>query len=302
MYMYINEDYIAKWVEKQGGLLLTRSIKNMDTFDISQQYKPFYVCLTGYDQILGIFFNKLMKLCKEKFILIIIETDVVKMKKEWLEDDKLIHCYTWNKPYEHDKMSCIPIGLNFNGQYKSMLEFLQLKNENEENEENKKKERKLLCFNCSLYTSEERVKLKGIIETRFSNFCDQLQPIPFKKIYYIPSFIEGRIRIRETDKRCYEEWGNYKYILSPQGAGLDCHRTWEAIMIGIIPIVKSSSIDEIYNELPVLIIKDWNELSVELLNNKFEEINKCRGEKMYNFERLYIKYWVNKMEKRMNSL
>tara|TARA_B100001093_G_scaffold267666_1_gene256007 strand:- start:2036 stop:3760 length:1725 start_codon:yes stop_codon:yes gene_type:complete len=315
--MYINEDYIAKWVEKQGGLLLTRSIKNIDTFDISQQYNPFYVCITGYQQILDIFFNKLMKLCKEKFILIIIETDVVKMKKEWLEDDRLIHCYTWNKPYEHHKMSCIPIGLNFNGQYKSMLEFLQLKNKNEKNEneneneneknvknkneKNKKKEKKLLCFNCSLYTSEERVKLKGIIETRFSKFCDQLQPIPFKKMYYIPSFIEGKIRIRETDKRCYEEWGNYKYILSPQGAGLDCHRTWEAIMIGIIPIVKSSSIDEIYNELPVLVIKDWNELSVKLLNNKLEEINKCRGEKMYNFERLYIKYWVNKMEKTMRK-
>ena len=83
--------------------------------------------------------------------------------------------------------------------------------------------------------------------------------------------------------------------------GLDCHRTWEAIMIGIIPIVKSSSIDEIYNELPVLVIKDWNELSVKLLNNKFEEINKLRGEKMYNFERLYIKYWVNKMEKTMKK-
>ena len=59
-------------------------------------------------------------------------------------------------------------------------------------------------------------------------------------------------------------------------------------MIGIIPIVKSSSIDEIYNELPVLVIKDWNELSVKLLNNKFEEINKCRGEKMYNFCRARI--------------
>ena len=47
MYMYINEDYIAKWVEKQGGLLITRSIKNIDTFDISQQYNPFYVCITG---------------------------------------------------------------------------------------------------------------------------------------------------------------------------------------------------------------------------------------------------------------
>ena len=41
MYMYINEDYIAKWVEKQGGLLITRSIKNIDTFDIFATIQSF---------------------------------------------------------------------------------------------------------------------------------------------------------------------------------------------------------------------------------------------------------------------
>ena len=40
-------------------------------------------------------------------------------------------------------MSCIPIGLNFTGQYKSMLEFLQLKNKNEKM---KKKRKETIMF------------------------------------------------------------------------------------------------------------------------------------------------------------
>ncbi|CAF4740942.1 unnamed protein product, partial [Rotaria sp. Silwood2] len=31
--------------------------------------------------------------------------------------------------------------------------------------------------------------------------------------------------------------GNAKFILSPRGNGLDCHRTWEAFLMGAVPIV-----------------------------------------------------------------
>ena len=45
----------------------------------------------------------------------------------------------------------------------------------------------------------------------------------------------------------------YKFILSPPGAGFDCHRTWEALYLGAIPIVKTSSLDPLYKDLPVVI-------------------------------------------------
>ena len=38
---------------------------------------------------------------------------------------------------------------------------------------------------------------------------------------------------------------NYAFIVSPHRNGLDCHRTWEALVLGCIPIVKTSPIDDL---------------------------------------------------------
>ena len=36
------------------------------------------------------------------------------------------------------------------------------------------------------------------------------------------------------------ELSSYKFALSPEGNGIDCHRTWECLYLGVIPIVKKS--------------------------------------------------------------
>jgi hypothetical protein len=35
--------------------------------------------------------------------------------------------------------------------------------------------------------------------------------------------------------------GDAKFVLSPPGNGVDCHRTWEALLMGAVPVVRSSS-------------------------------------------------------------
>lgn len=51
-----------------------------------------------------------------------------------------------------------------------------------------------------------------------------------------------------------------KYVLSPPGSGTDCHRTWEAIYLGAIPIVLRSAWGFTEGELPVMIVDDWSEV------------------------------------------
>lgn len=80
-----------------------------------------------------------------------------------------------------------------------------------------------------------------------------------------------------------------KFVLSPRGNGIDCHRTWEALLMGSIPIVRSSSLDPLYEDLPVVIVQDWNEISEEFLNEQYEAIAK----KSYNLDKLFIAYWLN---------
>ena len=79
------------------------------------------------------------------------------------------------------------------------------------------------------------------------------------------------------------------FVLSPHGNGLDCHRTWEALCLGCIPIVKTSPLDSMYNELPVLIVNDWNDITIELLQKTVDEY---KGRE-FRYEKLTLKYWMD---------
>ena len=81
-----------------------------------------------------------------------------------------------------------------------------------------------------------------------------------------------------------------KFVLCPHGNGLDSHRTWESLLMGAIPIVKESSLDPMYEDLPVLIVKNWNEITEEFLEQKYEEIS---SKTAYKIEKIYFAYWEN---------
>jgi hypothetical protein len=52
---------------------------------------------------------------------------------------------------------------------------------------------------------------------------------------------------------------NSRYVVSPPGHGPDCHRTWEAIYSGAIPIVLERAWPFQHISLPVLVVKDWKD-------------------------------------------
>jgi len=89
-----------------------------------------------------------------------------------------------------------------------------------------------------------------------------------------------------------ESLKKYKYIISPPGNGVDCHRNWEAIYLGCVPIVlKSHFTENIYKKLPVLIVDDYSELNENKLNNSYDNlINK-------SIDSSYIEYWKIKLNK-----
>lgn len=97
---------------------------------------------------------------------------------------------------------------------------------------------------------------------------------------------EGHIQ-REEMSKIYTE---YAFILSPFGNGFDCHRTYEALILGCIPIVKSNgSMDRIFDDLPVLIIKEWSEVTKDLLEKTVEDF---KG-RTFSYEKLSLKYWMD---------
>lgn len=64
-----------------------------------------------------------------------------------------------------------------------------------------------------------------------------------------------------SPKRYRHLVGNSKYVLSPPGNGPDCHRTWEAIYLGAIPIVKRNFWPEFDFQPPVVVVDEWTEVA-----------------------------------------
>lgn len=81
----------------------------------------------------------------------------------------------------------------------------------------------------------------------------------------------------------------FAFVLSPFGVGMDCHRTWEALCLGAIPIVKSNVFKSLFKDLPVLIVNDWHEITRALLDDTIQSFKT----KQFNYEKLTLKHWTD---------
>ena len=91
-----------------------------------------------------------------------------------------------------------------------------------------------------------------------------------------------------------ETWrrrGEYAFVLSPHGLGLDCHRTWEALALGHIVLVPASSVDSLYTGLPVVSLQNWNEVTSGNLKKWLLQFQGNYGIQ----EKLKNSYWIAKM-------
>ncbi|KAA8494263.1 hypothetical protein FVE85_4238 [Porphyridium purpureum] len=96
----------------------------------------------------------------------------------------------------------------------------------------------------------------------------------------------------ESGRSHHEVLPVYQFVASPPGRGFDCHRTWEAMLYGCIPIVeRHGPYEEMYAGLPVLMTSDWN-LSRPELEQAAREIRA----KAYVWEKLYATYWLSRIE------
>lgn len=186
-----------------------------------------------------------------------------------LDDPKLICWFSLNPGIIHPKLKPIPLGHANKFCPSGVISVIEHYAKNQWKLYDKKE--KLLYMNFSVCTNRaQRQLVKDFFESK--GMCTMSQ----KK-----SFVEFMA-----------EMSQYKFTLSPFGTGPDCHRTWEALLVGSIPIVLSSPLDQLFNDLPVLIVKDWSEITSEFLEKKYQEILN----KKYNREKLYMNYWFNMIQ------
>jgi hypothetical protein len=62
-------------------------------------------------------------------------------------------------------------------------------------------------------------------------------------------------------KEYLEEVAKSYFVVSPNGNGVDCHKTWESLYLGAIPIVTKSTNIDFYKNFPIIAINDWSEFN-----------------------------------------
>jgi len=79
--------------------------------------------------------------------------------------------------------------------------------------------------------------------------------------------------IEMIEKTYFLSLGNYKFVVSPEGNGIDCHRHYEALLAGCIPIIEDhEGIREKYKGCPILWTRDYSEITPSYLSEKYDEM------------------------------
>lgn len=185
-------------------------------------------------------------------------------------DQKIIHWYAQNLQVVNPKLTSIPIGLEnlsyYNHGIPSLFDSLRMSNVT-------KIPKILYGFSVSTNVKERKKALAALSRLAISS----------------------RLSNRLNSKQYLNTLNKYMFVASPPGNGLDCHRTWEALYLNVVPIVLRSCAMESFSKagIPLLIIDDWDELCSlsELdLQNTYDGMKK-----KFNSPVLWMPYWKKKI-------
>jgi hypothetical protein len=205
---------------------------------------------------------------------------------KFIHNNKIIAWYSQNCIVEHPKIFKIPIGLDYHsltnggpnhpwGESCTPIEQESLLNDIRE-VSLPFWERIVMCYSNFHLNIRNGMRIgcsrQHIIDTVSKDL-----------IFYEPQFV--------SREESWLQQSKYAFVISPHGNGLDCHRTWEALILGCIPIVKKSPIDSLYENLPVLIVDDWQDINMDLLNKTIEDYKS----RTFLFDKLTLSYYINKI-------
>ena len=108
---------------------------------------------------------------------------------------------------------------------------------------------------------------------------------------------------QQTREEFWRSCNDCAFVLCPPGNGYDTHRAWEALCLGRIPIIQDLPINEVYRDLPVWIVSDWNhfaQLTVDDLKRVWSDM--VSKWKEYKWQKLRLQYWKNYIQHIQNEV
>ncbi len=252
---------------KLANYIYEENNKNFNSEDVKDKDIIFV-----QSHLLKEFFETCHNKIRNKYILISHNADT-NITKEYLKyiDSKIIKWYAQNLLIEHEKLEPIPIGLENMSYYTNGIVSKYKKSANNKPMLNK------ILVGFSIHTN--KVKREPCFNSLSLNECSTV--------------INKYIRPNEYFKLLKQ----HKFVASPEGNGIDCHRMWEAMYMGVVPIVLKNTFTDKFNELPIWIIDSWEELrsyDTNELDKKYNNLIKCKSNKcFFNYYKQLIMRNVN---------
>lgn len=189
----------------------------------------------------------------------------------------IIHWFSQNCLITNPKITHLPIGLDYHTMSKRNTFWGNIKSPFEqENEINE-----LIKLTKPFHERVIKIYSTFHFELNRGDRIEAYNQIPNELIDYQGS------RVSRLESHIVQT--GYAFVASPFGGGPDCHRTWEALVLGCIPIIKSSGLNSLFENLPVLIVNNWSDITYELLNQTIEKFKTME----FNYEKLKLSYWMN---------
>ena len=200
-----------------------------------------------YGDLLDVWRKDILPRRTKPFVLVVHNSDeaIGESYKDVLDHPLLLHMFSQNTFLYHSKLTALPIGIansQWNHGNQSNMQHMVSKSLSWEDKKN------MVYTNINLSTNYHH-RLRVLEELKYP-FVFHAHPKPHLE-YLV-------------------ELSGYKWVLSPKGNGVDCHRLWESLYAGCIPLVDDTINARQFKEMgvPVIIVKDWGKLSLEELEKE----------------------------------
>ena len=222
--------------------------------------------------MLDAFADRILPQINEPFILVTHNSDhhIERHHTELAGNHKIHRWFAQNALLQHDKIIQIPIGLENRWWHKNGIikDFRRLASSLPQ-----KKPRILYAFTLNTNEKERRPALEALKRCPVADTVTGLDSRSYRKLL-----------------------AEYMFVASPPGNGIDCHRTWEALYLNTLPIMKSEAFYDGFPNLPSWPVNDWKaleSLNEQALEDRYNALTMTPNETEY----LWMPYWEEVIHK-----
>jgi hypothetical protein len=241
--------------------------KLFNNFDLNKlkEYNVVYLHTMYKNQ-----FFELIKDLDHKFIVVTHNSDININNIDNLPKN-VIKWYSQNVNCKDDRLYSLPIGLENSKWFPHLQKQKKLSNKVNET----KKIKNLVYINHNINTNlQKRIEPYNLLGGK--------------------SFVTAEMGSNGQNFDHYvDQIYNHKFVICPEGNGIDTHRKWETLYLNTIPIEKININSSFYEDLPICLVNDWNEINEDFLNREYDRIMNTK----WNLDKLDMFYWINEIYK-----